>query len=163
MRACRRWYDLRATYARSCVYPARLAWYGLAGGVAAGRSCSCSRVVFPIDRVDRVSCRQDSRVLTGRARTGEHGETEGVNHVAQHRPAIVWYSLSRSSLEACDIPPVGLPRGRSGISASALRRFVRRDSLRVVAGRGGNGESRGVAWRGAVRRDDAGDAATRGG
>lgn len=29
--------------------------------------CSCSRVVFPIDRVDRVSCRQDSRVLTGRS------------------------------------------------------------------------------------------------
>lgn len=42
------------------------------------------------------------------------------NHVAQHRPAIVWCSLSRSSLEACDIPPVGSPRGRSGISASAL-------------------------------------------
>lgn len=51
------------------VYPVRsvtvtVAWYRGCGRCFGG-AIVVSRVMFPIDRVDRVSCRQDSRVLTG--------------------------------------------------------------------------------------------------
>ena len=49
-------------------------------------------------------------------------------------------------------PPSGCLVDEAEYQRTLSTRFVRRDSLRVVARRGGNGESRGVAWRGEARR-----------
>lgn len=119
------------------------------GTLVAGAGVAWCR--YPIDRV---LCRQDCRVLTARSSavsTKERKEsTTLLSTVQRSFGAPCPGPLSRRVIS----PPLDCLVDEAEYQRALSRRFVRRDSLRVVVRRGGNGGSRGLAWRGA-----AGDAA----
>ena len=162
MRACRRWYNLRGCTRDpawlSCLVGGGVMRRGTdAGGVAAGRSCSCPAWCGPIDRVDRVSCRQDSRVLTGRGPSDWRARRNGRSQPRCSAPSGDRLVLLVQVLSRGVWYP---PRRAASWTKRNISERSRGDSWDATrceqwGGRGGNGESRGVAWRGEARRDEA--------